>query len=147
MQALHRHFSKKTLTLLKELEEKIIYCDDLIFLGNEDKESINASISINPRFYEAFNDEDANNQIFILHDEDNRNLTEYLCNYYFKWRGHTDLVFNLMEEPVDLKRIREKLRQNNLPPSLIDNFKALHKAQEERTREAELIEEEETRRL
>ena len=52
-----------------------------------------------------------------------------------------------MEEPIDLKRIREKLIQNNLPPSLIDNFKALHKAQEERAREAELIEEEETRRI
>ena len=36
-----------------------------------------------------------------------------------------------METPIDLKRIREKLIQNNLPQSLIDNFKALHKVQEE----------------
>ena len=46
-------------------------------------------------------------------------------------------------EPIDLKRIREKLIQNNLP----QQKKALHKVQEERTREAELIEEEEMRRL
>ena len=50
-----------------------------------------------------------------------------------------------MQEPIDLDEIRKKLKQNNLPPHLIDNFKALNKTQEEELRKQELALEEDER--
>ena len=51
----------------------------------------------------------------------------------------------LMQEPIDLDEIRQKLKQNNLPQHLIDNFKALNKTQEEEFRKLELALEEDER--
>ncbi|MDB2469715.1 DUF3883 domain-containing protein [Alphaproteobacteria bacterium] len=139
-QALDSEFERgKSARLLEELTDSLTVCDSLLLnLNNNETGASSDQIKITPKYFETPSSDGQSSKVYILDDENKRNLIEYLCIHFFKWRGRTELISVLMADPIDLPTIREKLTQNNLPAGLIDNFKALHKSQEEEARRAEL---------
>ena len=64
-----------------------------------------------PKYFELFTDTSDEAVIYVLDDENKRNLVEYLCIHFFGWFAVTELVTVLMQEPIDLDEIRQKLKQ------------------------------------
>ncbi len=139
-QALDSEFGKPESTrLLEELTDSLTVCDSLKLNLKDNEPGVSSDqIEITPKYFETPPSEVQSSKVYILDDENKRNLIEYLCIHFFKWSGVTELIAVLMADPIDLQIIREKLIQNNLPAELINNFKSLQKSQVEEVRRAEL---------
>ena len=62
-------------------------------------------------------------------DEFGEGLLKFVCNNFFGWKGRFALVKDLMYAEDETK-VRRVLSDNNLDPSLVDEFKALFEARE-----------------
>ena len=85
--------------------------------------------------------EDVQNETtLVATDEDGEGLLKFVCNRFFGWKGRFALVKELMNADDSLE-VRQVLSDNNLDPSLVDEFKALFEKQEHDKRQAELEDE------
>jgi hypothetical protein len=82
--------------------------------------------------------EDSNeSKTLVYTDELGEELLRFVSNNFFGWKGRYSLVKELMYAGDELK-VRQVLKDNNLDPSLVDEFVALFEKQENEKRREEI---------
>ena len=122
-----------------ELKKNLILCDSLRVSIQRNNDVIHEE---SVPFFEDLSSTNGQDigRIFVLNNENFENLLKYICNQFFKWEGKYSLCKELFD-CNDEDQIKKILKDNNLNPKLVSNFKTLFSDIEEVKREAELIEE------